>query len=102
MEGVLFATEKQSIVSSFLEIAFGQSADTAKQYLQVMIFVFIFISYHFLLNSFWLIKIILNFVKSYHTLVITHSYTFFFFFNEIMFKWSYNFNWNRVSVYVGV
>ena len=35
-EGVLFATEKQSMVSSFLEIAFGQSADTAKQYLQVV------------------------------------------------------------------
>ncbi|KAL0004170.1 hypothetical protein SO802_011731 [Lithocarpus litseifolius] len=33
-EGVLSATEKQSMVSSFLEIAFGQSADTAKQYLQ--------------------------------------------------------------------
>ena len=76
-EGVLSATEKQSMVSSFLEIAFGQSADTAKQYLQVMIFVFLFLSDHFLLNSFWLIEIILNFVKFYHTLVIAHSYKLF-------------------------
>ena len=76
-EGVLSATEKQSMVSSFLEIAFGQSADTAKQYLHVMIFVFVFISEHFLLNFFWLIEIILNFVKSYHTLAIVHLYTLF-------------------------
>jgi hypothetical protein len=35
MEGVLSATEKQSMVSSFLEIAVGQTADTATQFLQV-------------------------------------------------------------------
>ncbi|XP_010270774.1 PREDICTED: plant UBX domain-containing protein 7 isoform X2 [Nelumbo nucifera] len=34
MESVLTATEKQSMVSSFLEIAVGQSADTARQFLQ--------------------------------------------------------------------
>ena len=40
MEGVLSSTDKQSMVSSFLEIAVGQTADTAKQFLQVMIFFF--------------------------------------------------------------
>ncbi|XP_022157079.1 plant UBX domain-containing protein 7 [Momordica charantia] len=34
MEGVLSATDKQSMVSSFLEIAVGQTADTARQFLQ--------------------------------------------------------------------
>ncbi|XP_043696187.1 plant UBX domain-containing protein 7-like [Telopea speciosissima] len=34
MERVLTATEKQSMVSSFLEIAVGQSAETARQFLQ--------------------------------------------------------------------
>ncbi|KAK9275378.1 hypothetical protein L1049_022642 [Liquidambar formosana] len=34
MEGVLSPTDKQSMVSSFLEIAVGQSADTARQFLQ--------------------------------------------------------------------
>ncbi|KAK4597079.1 hypothetical protein RGQ29_014900 [Quercus rubra] len=34
MEGVLSSTDKQSMVSSFLEIAVGQTADTAKQFLQ--------------------------------------------------------------------
>ncbi|GMY18049.1 plant UBX domain-containing protein 7 [Fagus crenata] len=34
MEGVLSATDKQSMVSSFLEIAVGQTADTATQFLQ--------------------------------------------------------------------
>ncbi|XP_042487352.1 plant UBX domain-containing protein 7-like isoform X2 [Macadamia integrifolia] len=34
MESVLTATEKQSMVSSFLEIAVGQSAETARQFLQ--------------------------------------------------------------------
>ena len=42
MEGVLSSTDKQSMVSSFLEIAVGQTADTAKQFLQVMIFFFFF------------------------------------------------------------
>ncbi len=37
MEGVLSATDKQSMVSSFLEIAVGQTADTATQFLQVLI-----------------------------------------------------------------
>ena len=44
MEGVLSSTDKQSMVSSFLEIAVGQTADTAKQFLQVMIYIFFFIS----------------------------------------------------------
>lgn len=35
MEGVLSASDKQSMVSSFLEIAVGQTADTATQFLQV-------------------------------------------------------------------
>lgn len=35
MEEVLSATDKQSMVTSFLEIAVGQSADTARQFLQV-------------------------------------------------------------------
>ncbi|KAJ4972614.1 hypothetical protein NE237_005788 [Protea cynaroides] len=34
MENVLTATDKQSMVSSFLEIAVGQSAETARQFLQ--------------------------------------------------------------------
>ncbi|KAK7386601.1 hypothetical protein VNO78_26935 [Psophocarpus tetragonolobus] len=34
MEGVLSANEQQSMVSSFLEVAQGQSADTARQFLQ--------------------------------------------------------------------
>ncbi|CAN0890993.1 Plant UBX domain-containing protein 7 [Linum grandiflorum] len=34
MEGMLSATEKDSMVSSFLEIAVGQTADTARQFLQ--------------------------------------------------------------------
>ncbi|XP_042509351.1 plant UBX domain-containing protein 7-like [Macadamia integrifolia] len=34
MERVLTASEKQSMVSSFLEIAVGQSAETARQFLQ--------------------------------------------------------------------
>lgn len=34
MEEVLSATDKQSMVTSFLEIAVGQSADTARQFLQ--------------------------------------------------------------------
>ncbi|KAB1206367.1 UBX domain-containing protein 7 [Morella rubra] len=34
MEGILSATDKQSMVSSFLEIAVGQTADTARQFLQ--------------------------------------------------------------------
>ncbi|XAR48018.1 hypothetical protein NMG60_11030702 [Bertholletia excelsa] len=34
MEGVLSPTDKQSMVSSFLEIAVGQTADTARQFLQ--------------------------------------------------------------------
>ncbi|CAA3000419.1 plant UBX domain-containing 7 [Olea europaea subsp. europaea] len=34
MEGVLSATDQQSMVSSFLEIASGQTADTARQFLQ--------------------------------------------------------------------
>ncbi|KAF3431013.1 hypothetical protein FNV43_RR25743 [Rhamnella rubrinervis] len=34
MEGVLSTTDKQRMVSSFLEIAVGQTADTAKQFLQ--------------------------------------------------------------------
>ncbi|KAK9115691.1 hypothetical protein Sjap_014638 [Stephania japonica] len=34
MESVLTATEKQSMVSSFLDIAVGQSAETARQFLQ--------------------------------------------------------------------
>lgn len=37
MEGILSATDKQSMVSSFLEIAVGQTADTARQFLQVRI-----------------------------------------------------------------
>lgn len=36
MEGVLSA-DKQNMVSSFLEIAVGQTADTARQFLQVTI-----------------------------------------------------------------
>jgi hypothetical protein len=40
MEGVLSATDKQSMVSSFLEIAVGQTADTATQFLQVFIYLF--------------------------------------------------------------
>lgn len=35
MERVLSTTDKQSMVSSFLEIAVGQTADTARQFLQV-------------------------------------------------------------------
>ncbi|XP_057477351.1 plant UBX domain-containing protein 7-like isoform X3 [Actinidia eriantha] len=34
MEGVLSPTDKHSMVSSFLEIAVGQNADTARQFLQ--------------------------------------------------------------------
>ncbi|XP_057416958.1 plant UBX domain-containing protein 7 isoform X2 [Lotus japonicus] len=34
MEGVLSAIEQQSMVSSFLEVAQGQTADTARQFLQ--------------------------------------------------------------------
>uniref|UniRef100_A0A0A0KSQ2 Uncharacterized protein n=1 Tax=Cucumis sativus TaxID=3659 RepID=A0A0A0KSQ2_CUCSA len=34
MEGVLSATDKQSMVSSFLEVAVGQTAETARQFLQ--------------------------------------------------------------------
>ncbi|XP_060184362.1 plant UBX domain-containing protein 7 [Lycium barbarum] len=34
MDGVISATEQQMLVSSFLEIAVGQTADTAKQFLQ--------------------------------------------------------------------
>ncbi|KAI3467959.1 hypothetical protein Pfo_024622 [Paulownia fortunei] len=34
MESVLSATDQQSMVSSFLEIAVGQTADTARQFLQ--------------------------------------------------------------------
>lgn len=34
MEGVLSATDKRSMVSSFLEIAVGQTAETARQFLQ--------------------------------------------------------------------
>lgn len=36
MEGVLSATEQLSMVASFLEIAAGQTADTARQFLQVL------------------------------------------------------------------
>ena len=35
--GVLSATDQQTMVSSFLEIAVGQTADTARQFLQVSI-----------------------------------------------------------------
>lgn len=35
MEGILSATDQQSMVSSFLEIAVGQTAETARQFLQV-------------------------------------------------------------------
>ncbi|KAJ8564825.1 hypothetical protein K7X08_001285 [Anisodus acutangulus] len=34
MDGVMSATDQQMLVSSFLEIAVGQTADTAKQFLQ--------------------------------------------------------------------
>ncbi|XP_038701358.1 plant UBX domain-containing protein 7-like isoform X2 [Tripterygium wilfordii] len=34
MEGLLSATDQQTLVSSFLEIAVGQTADTARQFLQ--------------------------------------------------------------------
>ncbi|KAM1520511.1 hypothetical protein ACFX10_010885 [Malus domestica] len=34
MEGVMSANDQQSLVSSFLEIAVGQTADTARQFLQ--------------------------------------------------------------------
>ncbi|KAI3453237.1 hypothetical protein Pfo_009900 [Paulownia fortunei] len=34
MEGVLSSTDQQNMVSSFLEIAVGQTADTARQFLQ--------------------------------------------------------------------
>lgn len=34
MEGILSATDQQSMVSSFLEIAVGQTAETARQFLQ--------------------------------------------------------------------
>ena len=35
MEDILSPTDKQTMVSSFLEIAVGQTADTARQFLQV-------------------------------------------------------------------
>jgi len=35
MEGMLSANEQQSMVSSFLEVAQGQTAETARQFLQV-------------------------------------------------------------------
>jgi hypothetical protein len=35
MEGMLSANDEQSMVSSFLEIAVGQTAETARQFLQV-------------------------------------------------------------------
>lgn len=35
MDKVLTATEQQTLVASFLEIAVGQTADTARQFLQV-------------------------------------------------------------------
>lgn len=39
MEGDLSTTDQQSMVSSFLEIAVGQTADTARQFLQVHPFI---------------------------------------------------------------
>lgn len=57
MEGVLSATDKQSMVSSFLEIAVGQTAETARQFLQVLLltpfgnfFFFMLILVHLRLN----------------------------------------------------
>lgn len=35
MDGVMSASDQQMLVSSFLEIAVGQTADTARQFLQV-------------------------------------------------------------------
>lgn len=35
MDGALSASEQETLVDSFLEIAVGQSADTARQFLQV-------------------------------------------------------------------
>ena len=57
MEGVLSSTDKQSMVSSFLEIAVGQTADTAKQFLQVMIYIF------FLIFFLYLISLIIKFAS---------------------------------------
>lgn len=35
MDGVISANDQQGLVTSFLEIAVGQTADTARQFLQV-------------------------------------------------------------------
>lgn len=46
MEEMLSASDQQSMVSSFLEIAVGQTADTARQFLQVLLLI-LFLSVKF-------------------------------------------------------
>lgn len=37
MEGMLSSSEQQRLVSSFLEIAVGQTSETARQFLEVLL-----------------------------------------------------------------
>ena len=75
MEGVLSSTDKQSMVSSFLEIAVGQTADTAKQFLQVMIFFFFLI---FFISDFFDNKVCIFGTKRLNLLLGFHYYYYYF------------------------
>ena len=69
-EGLLSASDKQSMVSFFLEIAVGQTADTAIQFLQVA-----FILYLILISDFFDNKVYIFGTEGLNTLLV-----FFFFF----------------------
>ena len=76
MEGVLSSTDKQSMVSSFLEIAVGQTADTAKQFLQVMIFFLKF----FFISDFFDNKVCIFGTKRLNLLLGFHYYYYYYYY----------------------
>ena len=72
-EGLLSTSDKQSMVSFFLEIAVGQTADTAIQFLQVT-----YILYLILISDFFDNKVYIFGPEGLNTLL-----GFFFFFKKI-------------------
>lgn len=52
MESVASAVDQQSMVSSFLEIAVGQTAETARRFLQVILFMML--NFLHALNPHWI------------------------------------------------
>ena len=73
-EGLLSTSDKQSIVSFFLEIAVGQTADTAIQFLQAT-----FILYLILISDFFDNKVYIFGTEGLNTLLGLFIYLFIFF-----------------------